>query len=396
MVNRNGATIKFSTENESVREWLKRRPENTRKNYASGLRSFCEFSNIAPSEFQQMDRKKARNLVWTYIDKMLDEKRGSSAKLHFAALKSFYRNHDGETLPFDSLRGGKHYIQTRKVKAGFEVIPSKQQVYEILDMATSVRDRTMIIVLYESGIRVNALIHLNYGHLKQQLQEETIPLTLKITSAIDVKLRGYEDFYYTHLAKEAVQALNKYCDLVKDERARLVKEGIYDSIDKTPLFLTITGKRFIRSNIWANFKKCIRRAGFDPKTMWIHSLRKAFRKTIRKSDADHDWQEAVFGHKLPGSQQNYWDTHDIEFFVEQYEKVDFTREGKHLELEPLQKGLVRQTLQTETLREEIRNLRQTLAEKDEEYRSAGEHTDEMWKMIDTMKKEIEELKRQKQ
>ncbi|TET19842.1 hypothetical protein E3J74_05075 [Candidatus Bathyarchaeota archaeon] len=60
-------------------------------------------------------------------------------------------------------------------------------------------------------------------------------------------------------------------------------------------------------------------------------------------------------------------------------KIDFSREGKRADLEPLQKGLVEQTLETQELKEQVQ--------------TAGQITDQLWETIDELKKENEELKK---
>jgi len=92
----------FMDGNETVREWLKRRPLNTQMCYANNLLRFCEYSSVTPDEFQKMEPKQARDLAWKFIDTLMD--RPSVAVSVMSALKSFYRNHDGQRLPFDSAR----------------------------------------------------------------------------------------------------------------------------------------------------------------------------------------------------------------------------------------------------------------------------------------------------
>lgn len=369
----------------AVKEWLEHRPQNTRRSYASILKRFGEFSNITPKEFQMLDRKKARDVVWNYVKTLLNKP--SVADITMSALKSFYRNHDGETLPFDSHRGGKHYFNSlRRKKAAYEHVPTKKEFYEIVDMVTNLRDRTIDLVLFQSGIRVNAICRLTYGMVRQQLQENKTPLRLRITDEIDTKLQGYSiAFYDTFIGKETIEALKKYCELKHQ-----------NSSDDTLLFLSKTWKPMTTGLILENFKKAVRKSGLDPKTVWVHTIRKSFRRAVRHAPIDDDdFKEAIMGHVIPGSRENYFDRNDPEEIEAEYMKIDFSREGKRADLEPLQRGLVNQTLEVQTLKEELRSLKQTLVEKDEEYRSAGEHTDEMWKMIDTMKKEIEELKNSK-
>lgn len=361
----------FINSNESVREWLERRPENTRINYGSALKKFCEFADIAPEQFQSMDRKQARDIVWSYIKTFHDKP--SVANVVMCALKSFYRNHDGETLPFDSHRGGKHYFNNlRRKKAAYEHIPTKREVYEIANVSSNLRNRAIVLVLFQSGMRVNALCRLTYGMVRKQLQPNKVPLRLRITDEIDTKLQGYSiAFYDTFLQKEAVEALRKYCELKH-----------INSSDNTPLFLSRNGKSMTPRLIWGNFKKTVRKAGLNTKSIWIHSLRKAFKRVVRHAPIDDDdFKEAIMGHVLSGSRENYFSRNDPEEVEAEYMKIDFSREGKRADLEPLQKGLVEQTLETQALKNQIQ--------------TAGEITDQLWKTIDTMKKEIEELKKTK-
>lgn len=102
-MNKNGSVhLVFMSEHECVNEWLFNRPPNTRKNYGRYLYNFCRFANVTPEQFQNMQRKEARDLAWSYIRTFQDKP--SIMTLVMSALKSFYRNKDGDTLPFDSRR----------------------------------------------------------------------------------------------------------------------------------------------------------------------------------------------------------------------------------------------------------------------------------------------------
>jgi len=147
-----------------VSEWLKDRPISTQIKYGSALKHFCDSAGISPTEFQDLEKKKARDLAWSYIK----EFKGSypaKASSDLAALRSFYRFKDGETLPFDARKGGKHYIQLYRKKAKYEKIPNKNEAYRIIDAATGLRDRAMFLLLLQSGCRLNVLLHLRVGKL---------------------------------------------------------------------------------------------------------------------------------------------------------------------------------------------------------------------------------------
>ena len=226
------AYLEFMNNYPSVNEWLQRRPKNTRINYGSALMKFCEFADVTPKDFQLMNRKEARDTAWNYIRTLLDKP--SVANVVMAALKSFYINHDGEILPFDSHRGGKHYFNNlRRKRAAYEHIPTRKEVYEIADVASSLRNRAIILILFQSGIRVNALCRLTYEMVRRQLRENEVPIRIRITDEIDTKLRGYRiAFYDTFIGKEAVDVLRKYCEMKHR-----------NSDGDTPLFLSRHGKQ---------------------------------------------------------------------------------------------------------------------------------------------------------
>jgi site-specific recombinase XerD len=261
-----------------MQEWLKDRPKGTKVQYGNRLYNFCESNNITPEQFQALDQIEARNLVWNYVSESKGEK-PREAIVRIAALKSFYRNKDGVQLPFDSRRGGKHYIRVVKKKAKYEIVPDKEQAYRLVDATANLRDRALILTLFESGVRVNSAISLNVGHVRSFLfPQPTVPLVLKITSDLDSKLKGAGiPFYITGLQGEAVEALRNY-----------VRQAHTKSLDDTPLFLTRRGKRITQQQVHSVVKEAARKAGLNEKGIWTHSLRKAFRKVLRRTDIDDE------------------------------------------------------------------------------------------------------------
>jgi integrase len=196
-----------------VREWLENRPVGTQTNYGLVLSKFVKYANITPEQFQSMERKEARDVAWNYIRTFSDSP--STMSVVMAGLKSFYRNADGDVLPFDSSRSGKHSFNNhRRKRLATEHIPTPAEVYDIVDEAKSLRDKAIILVLFQSGIRANALTRLTYGMVRNQLRDGKIPLHVRITDEIDTKLKGYRlDFYDTFIGKEAFEMLARYCNV---------------------------------------------------------------------------------------------------------------------------------------------------------------------------------------
>jgi integrase len=340
-------------EHPEIDAWLKDRPFNTQRQFAEKLMTFCETAHITPEEWRRLDKFIARDFAWHYIEPLKNNGQIAKAMLTVNALKSWYRNLNGEILPLDSGRGGKHTIRKAHKKAALEHIPDKSEFYRILDMAGNLRDQAMLLTLFQSGIRVNALLNLTYGMVKDQLSQDII--VLKITGDVDIKLRGAQiPFYYTAINGESVQVMRRYCEMYHK------RSGVH-----TPLFYTKdSGRPLTQTWVLQIVKKCVKHAGMDPKTIWTHSLRKAFRKIVRQTDLDDDTREMLMGHTIGGSREAYFDRHDIELIKKEYQKCNFAREIPQSEVSKLRAQL--EDEQTAREREkgryetEIRDIRETL------------------------------------
>ena len=339
----------FMREHECVREWLEIRPWGTRTQYGRKLMKFCEETIISPEEFLDLDRSKARDIVWKYIKPFINEST-SKAKNNLAALKSFYRSKDGEVLPFDSRRGGKHYFNIkRRKKAAIERVPNKTGMYRVIDSTTNIRDKTMLLVLFQSGIRVNALCHLQFKHVRKHIYREEdlkIPLRLRVTDRIDTKLRGYAiDFYDAFLQGEAVEELKAYCDKYHK-----------DQNPEKPLFYTNLDNPMSGERVWEIVKGAVRRAGLDPETFWVHTIRRAFKRVVRHSLLDDEFKEAIMGHVLEGSRENYFSRNEPEEIAQEYMKIDFSREVPETKVQKQAEEIERLRRQVEELNESQKRM----------------------------------------
>jgi integrase len=338
----------FIQQHAIVKDWLQNRPPGTREQYGNNLYIFCKDTGITAEEFWNMGRLEARDAAWAYVKPSVG-KYNTKAKNFLAALKSFYRNKDGETLPFDSRRGGKHYIPKRRKKASQEYVPSKSEMYQIIDAANNARDRAVLLVLFQSGIRVNALSSLKYKHVKGQLYPETkIPLMLKITDDIDSKLRGYDKaWYYTFLQGEAVEALKTYCS--KYHR------GDMGDGDKF-LFYSKLGNPLGEHAVWEIVKRCVKRAGLPVDGIWTHTIRRAFKHVLRRSILSHDFAEALMGHRLQGSEENYFSRNKPEEWAREYMKANFGRTTPKSRIEIMERELTTKKTEIEALKARLSKI----------------------------------------
>lgn len=238
--------------------------------------------------------------------------------------KYFYGYHNYK-LDFNRYR--KHFIRTVRKKVEYELIPDNELVYRLVDVSRRAKDKAIILCLFQSGIRRNALHSLNYGHVREQLEKNRVPMRLKITSNVDTKLRKVGlPYYYTFVGEEAVEALRTYIEQLRSKGVTLK--------DEDPLFRSKYGNRLAMQSIYRIVKKAAERLGLKER-IWPHLLRKSFRKVLNRSDLDEDTKEALMGHVLPGSRGNYFDFHDIDEIEEKYNSCNFSRETERLDQEQL-------------------------------------------------------------
>jgi len=200
---------------------------------------------------------------------------------------------------------------------------------------------------------------------------------LKITGRLDHKLRHMDiPFYYTFLNGEGSEALKRYCEITHK-----------NSGPDTPLFVTKGDKPVNQRWVWAIVKKCAKRAGYDPGAMWTHTLRKAFRKEVRHSDTDEEFKEQIMGHLMRGSREAYFDRHDLSWFIEQYQKINFGREAVGSETARMKLEMEQKLRQKDTeiskLVEEMRGFHKTnimLKERIEELQFPTEQRDALYFM----------------
>jgi len=312
-----GKSYDYLFEYSCVKEWVAGYSANTSKHYLQALEKFCKWTNSNPDDLLKLDPKEAKEKVLRFAKEYAGAGKHGKAISIFNGLKSFFGYHNKQ-LDFNRYR--RQFIKNIRKKVDYELIPDNELVYRMVDVCRRPIDRAVILFLFQSGIRSNALHRLNYGHVREQLERNRVPIRLKITSNIDTKLRGVGlSYYYSFIGKEAVDALTTYLEELKSEGVRLK--------DEDPLFRSKYGKRLAMQSIYRIVKTAAGRLEIGKQKIWPHLLRKSFRKVLNRSDLDEDTREALMGHKLPGSRANYFDFHDIDEIEQKYASCNFSREA---------------------------------------------------------------------
>ena len=76
-------------------------------------------------------------------------------------------------------------------------------------------------------------------------------------------------------------------------------------------------------------------------------------------ELDEDTREAVMGHRLPGSRENYFDRHDLPEVIEKMRNCDFNRPGSE---EVMEEKFMTQLAERD---KEIKDLRGKVSEMDD-------------------------------
>ena len=336
----------FMESDEFVAKWLEGRPVSTQKHWSPYVKRFCESVGVSPKDFVCLDMKDARRLVWRFVEPISRQFPSKAIGVR-VALQSLYRYAtEGDVLTFDSRRGGAHYI--RYVRNGNGYIPKLREVYRVADCAGSLKGTAIVLVLFQSGIRPNALCGLNYFHVREQLEAGKVPLRLKITPNVDSKLLSYElEYYYTWLQGEAVQALKAWVDY------EMEKKGWKDDM---PLFHSCHGRRYESRELFYMARRWIHKAGLNTRRTSIKYFRKSFWNVLVKTPMDDpDFKEALMGHKLRGSRGNYFDYHDLETLEREYMRANFGRYVAKSELSVLREVNVGLEKRVEDLEKAMRD-----------------------------------------
>ena len=313
-------------------EWLLRNPlvrdwidgytsKETREKKLYQLEKVIRAARLAgPKELLDLPDREVKTLVRRVANWYLQQGKGVWAKQVTITMKGFLEAHD-RPLEFKRIER----IRTPpKKKISLEHVPTKTEVFTMAENAGSLRNKAIILCLFQSGVRVSCLCNWNYSLVEKQLYSEIArPVRIRVTPSLDTKLSLHGlSYYVTGLQEEAARALKEYVDFRRrlgwtpePLDALFATDGPADDL-----------RKISRQHVWRLVKSATRRSGINPESVWVHCLRKSFRKVLNATpQIDEDTKEALMGHKLPGSRGSYFDYHDEDEVMSKYMQADFSR-----------------------------------------------------------------------
>lgn len=289
-------------EYEEVKKWLNNVRGGTIPTYKAGFKLFCEWCGMNPVQLLdeiEEDRKKSRRergkpearLMEFYnylISKGMAKK---TATGYFTAVRSFYK-----------WNGFPLNVKTPKAapkKENRKAIITPEVVKKLVDHAPTLRDRAIILFLFQGGFDVSTLCSLNYGDVKDEFEAGKIPMMVHV-------VREKEEVeYFTFVGKDATEALKAYLNDRKSKGEKLKFE--------TPLFIRDKakrrkGERINPYHIQNMMRETAIRAGLisredmekvDFNPYRPHALRAAFSSILRLNGFDSVLVDFMMGHSIP-------------------------------------------------------------------------------------------------
>lgn len=300
---RTSPEYKLLLKDESIKKWISnlKKKAGWRTTVPSFLRTlykFTGYSGKSPNElvaiastakkFDQSGKLTSATpvitkLVQRFIDELLSSGKRESARHVRTCLMSFLKA-NGISLELESIP---------RVPKKEEITLSKEQIYAMADCAGSLRNRAIILCLYQSGLGITALRNLNYGHVEKQREKNKIPMRIRITSRISKKASQVP--YYTFFGAEACDSLKAYINERKRkiQKMREKKADVKGLMTNNPLFASEGknvpfGDRMAISSIWRVVKDSAERASLEKEKIKPNSIRKAFESELHRSSMDQE------------------------------------------------------------------------------------------------------------
>lgn len=257
---------------------------NTRQAYERDLRLFCKTLGFKNSDALV---NVSREQITGYMTQ-LKEKGLAAATIarKLAAIKAFYRFMTAEGYmdanPAEVVEAGTKGIKLPRVLSEDEVVRLLNQ--PDITTAEGLRDRTMLEVLYATGMRVSELINLTL---------ERVDLNMKYIIAFG---KGSKE-RIVPLGSVAAEFLQQYLEKV---RPKLTHAGRNTNI----VFLAFGGHELTRQRFWQIIRAYGRKANIN-KALTPHILRHSFATHLLDNGADLRSVQELLGHSDISTTQIY-------------------------------------------------------------------------------------------
>ena len=299
------------SEEEILERWLGTKKPKTKAVYVSAFKKFQQFSHKTAKQLkEEIDLEFGKKLTqrgsienrlrkfyhWATKEEKLSENLGAT---YIGAIMSFYRTYNYRC----NLSISREFKPIRKNdKRNLK----KEDVRKLYNHAKTLRDRAIILTLYQSGMDVSTLCSMKVKHVWRGIQEGEVPLAINLVR----RKEGVE--YTSYITTDAIESVRAYLMERKAKEEQLDMDG--------PLFIK---ERIVK--VWRGkprvvmqemqphliqkvFREIAVEAGLVTqeeitKNHWNpirpHALRRAFADALRVAGVNQQVIDYLQGHKLP-------------------------------------------------------------------------------------------------
>ncbi len=260
--------------------------KHTIRAYNSDILSFLLWLDTTPIE--QTDHTKLKDYL-IFIQRFNYSKTTLSRKI--AAIRTFYRflyrEKIIETNPANSVHAPKKNKSLPKFLTGKEI----EQILNNIKISTPAgyRNRTILELLYATGMRISELSNLNFGNLNLDENE------------ITVMGKGAKERIVL-VSQRAKDFLEKY---IKTVRYMVAEEGSTpEENENSPIFINKTGYRLQPQSIRTALNDIVKKIEL-PKKVTPHVFRHSFATKLLENGADLRVVQELLGHASISNTQIY-------------------------------------------------------------------------------------------
>ncbi len=260
--------------------------KHTIRAYNSDILSFLLWLDTTPIE--QTDHTKLKDYL-IFIQRFNYSKTTLSRKI--AAIRTFYRflyrEKIIETNPANSVHAPKKNKSLPKFLTGKEI----EQILNNIKISTPAgyRNRTILELLYATGMRISELSNLNFGDLNLDENE------------ITVMGKGAKERIVL-VSQRAKDFLEKY---IKTVRYMVAEEGSTpEENENSPIFINKTGYRLQPQSIRTALNDIVKKIEL-PKKVTPHVFRHSFATKLLENGADLRVVQELLGHASISNTQIY-------------------------------------------------------------------------------------------
>jgi len=304
-----------------VKRWLTGKAAHTKQGYLTSLRTYVSFRGMNPQELideVEADRTKSKRQqgmvevkvkeFFEWLTQEKDKQQGGwevtptgakglgerSAVTMLGAVRSFYRD-NGFPLAFRMPRA-----TVKKVNR--KMVLRSEQVKQLVEHATSLRDRAIILMLFQSGMDVSTLCGLDFGDIAAELAR--YDKTGESPLAVRVVRKKQHIAYTTFLGRDGIDALQSYLSwrqkrltALKHDEPLFIKERVLTKRQRITPRLIQKMLRELAVVTGLVSPEEMARADFNP--CRPHALRAAFSSVMKLEGVNNEVVEYWMGHTVP-------------------------------------------------------------------------------------------------